>query len=109
MPENAQSASIPRMRRNSIPINNYYRLRQIQPRHFDDLARSCRYPPEELRGLLMELTQVLPDEAAALGASLRGLTAAGETLGILVDAIDRQCREVRSRLAAAPAREAQAR
>jgi len=50
----------------------------------------------------MELTQVLPDEAAALGASLRGLTAPGESLGILVDAIDRQCREVLGRLAAAP-------
>jgi hypothetical protein len=89
----------------AMRVGNYYRLKQIQPRHFDDLARNCRYPPEELRGSLMELTQVLPDEAAALGASLRGLTAAGETLGILVDAVDRQCREVLSRLAAASAPE----
>jgi len=71
--------------------------------------RSCRYPLEELRGALMELTQVLPDEAAALGASLRGLTAAGETLSVLVDASDRQCRAMRSRLAAAPERMAGAR
>ena len=89
----------------AMRVGNYYRLRQIQPRHFDDLARSCRYPPEEVRGSLLELTQVLPDEAAALGASLRGLTTADETLGILVDAIDRQCREMVSRLAAAPARD----
>lgn len=53
----------------------------------------------------MELAQVLPDEAAALGASLRGSMAAGETLGVLVDAVNRQCREVRGRLAAAPERE----
>ena len=93
----------------AMRVGNHHRLRQIQPRHFDDLARSCRYPPEELRGLLMELTQVLPDEAAALCASLRGLTAARETLGALVDAIARQCREVLSRLAATPEREAGAR
>lgn len=93
----------------AMRVGNDYRLRQIQPRHLGDLARSCRYPPEELRGSLMELTQVLPDEAAALGASLRGLTAAGETLGVLVDAIDRQCRAVLGRLAAAPARVAGAR
>lgn len=93
----------------AMRVGKYYRLRQIQLRHFDDLARSCRYPSEELRGLLMELTQVLPDEAATLAATLRGLAAAGETLGVLVDGIDRQCREVLSRLAAAPDRAAAAR
>lgn len=93
----------------AMRIGHYYRLRQIQRRHFDDLARSCRYPPEELRGSLMELAQVLPDEAAALGASLRGLTAAGETLGILIDSIGRHCREVLSRLAAASERKASTR
>jgi serine/threonine-protein kinase HipA len=93
----------------AMRVGNYYRLRQIQLRHFDDLARSCRYPAEELRGSLMELSQVLPDEAAALSASLRGLTAARETLGVLVDAIDRQCRAVLGRLAATPEREAGAR
>lgn len=56
--------------------------------------------------MLTGLAQVLPDEAAALGASLRGLTAAGETSGVRVDAIDRQCRDVLNRLAAAPEREA---
>lgn len=70
-------------------------------RHFDDLARTCRYPPEQLRGSLAELTAALPDEAATLGASLRGHTVSGEVLDILVDAIDKKCREVRGRLAAA--------
>lgn len=88
----------------AMRVGNYYRLRQIQVRHFDDLARSCRYPPEELRGSLTELAQRLPDEATALGASLRGQTPAGGTVGTLVDAIDRQCREVHRRLLAAPER-----
>jgi len=86
----------------AMRVGHYYRLRQIQARHFDDLARSCRYPPEELRGFLRELAQALPDEAAALGTSLRGPTAAAETLGTLIDAINKQCREVLGRLAVAP-------
>lgn len=89
----------------AMRVGKYYRVRQIQLRHFDDLARNCRYPPEELRSSLTEMTQVLPDEAAALAASLRRLTVAGEILGNLVDAIDRQCREVRGHLAAAPERD----
>lgn len=85
----------------AMRVGNYYRLRQIQVRHFDDLARTCRYPPEQLRRSLAELTAALPDEAAALGASLRGHAASGEVLDILVDALDKKCREVRARLAAA--------
>lgn len=85
----------------AMRVGKYYRLRQIQARHFDDLARSCRYPPEELRNSLAELTQALPDEAAALATSLRGQIGAGEILGVLVDAVAKQCREVLGRLAAA--------
>lgn len=90
----------------AMRVGKYDRLRQIQVRHFDDLARSCRYPPEELRGLLTELTRALPDEAAAVGASLREQPVWGEILGTLIDAIGKQCREVLGRLAAAPARKA---
>lgn len=85
----------------AMRVGGYYRLRQLHPRHFDDLARSCRYPPEELRASLRQLTRSLPDEAAALGASLRGEMAADRIAGVLIDAIDKQCREVLSRLAAA--------
>lgn len=93
----------------AMRVGNYYRLRQIQLRHFDDLARKCRYPPEELRGSLRELAQALPDEAAALRGTLRRQDAPGENLGILVDALTKHCREVLSRLDALPEREARAR
>jgi len=92
----------------AMRIGNYYRLRQIQPRHFDDLARSCRYPPEELRASLAEMAQVLPDEAAALGATLRKRVAAGQTLVALVDALAKHCREVLGRLGATRKGEPQA-
>lgn len=88
----------------AMRIGAYYRGRQIQTRHFEDLARSCRYPPEELRGSMMELAQVLPDEASALGASMRRQGVAGEITAILVDALAKRCRDVLSRILREPFR-----
>lgn len=83
----------------AMRVGSYYRLKQIQIRHFDELARACRYPPEELRAALAELALALPDEAAALGVALRAQDAASDVLRVLVDALATHCREVLRRLA----------
>ena len=71
----------------AMRVGDYCRFRQIQVRHFDDLARSCSYPPEALRGWLMELVRGLPDEAVALGATLRTHSATGEVLSVLIETL----------------------
>lgn len=50
----------------AMRIGDHYRLKEIQPRHFGELARACRYPADALMTGLQDLAERLPDESAAL-------------------------------------------
>jgi serine/threonine-protein kinase HipA len=82
----------------AMRVGKYYRIGQIQPRHFADLARDCRYPSERLLATLGEYATKVPDEASAL---LREISSKGMSRDILsgvVDGIARQCAMVRRQL-----------
>src|SRR5450432_2566766 len=65
----------------AMRIGRHYRWREIQPRHFAELAKSCRYPPGTLLATLGDLAARLPDEASAIMAELRQAKIAGEIAG----------------------------
>jgi serine/threonine-protein kinase HipA len=84
----------------AMRYGSHYKLREIQPRHFDELARSCGYSAERIHEMLASLVDQLPDQAASL---LRELETTGMNrivLGSLVDGIARQCKALHSRLTA---------
>jgi serine/threonine protein kinase HipA of HipAB toxin-antitoxin module len=56
----------------AMPVGKHYKLREIQPRHFTDLAKSCGYPAEQLLDTLRSLAMRLPDEALAVATNLEG-------------------------------------
>jgi len=82
----------------AMRIGRHYRLREIQPRHFAELARSCRYSPSSLLATLNELALRLPDEAAEIAAKLRQTKIAGQMLEGLVDGLASHCKIVSNRL-----------
>jgi hypothetical protein len=50
----------------AMRIGRHYRVREIQLRHFAELAKACSYPEEHLFGLLRNLAEEPPDEASGL-------------------------------------------
>ena len=76
----------------AMQIGRHYRLKEVQPRHFEELAKSCRYPAETLIAVLKDLSERLPDEASALlrEVEVRGMT--HDVLAKLLDGLSAQCR-----------------
>ena len=76
----------------AMRIGRHYRLKGILPRHFVELAKSCRFPADSLLAMLKELAEQLPDEGlAALEESERS-GMAREVLTKLLDGLAAQCK-----------------
>ena len=82
----------------AMRIGRHYRLREIQPRHFVELAKSCRYSPDALLATLGTLAAQVPDEASAIIAELRQAEIADEMLERLLDGLASHCKNVADRL-----------
>lgn len=78
----------------AMRVGRYYRVRDIQPRHFEELAKACRYPAETLIGVLRVLCRQLPDEAVAVLQDVEIKGMARNVLAKLVDGLTAQCRAV---------------
>lgn len=82
----------------AMRIGRHYRWRAIHARHFEELARACRYSPDALLATLGDLAARLPDEASALVAELRQMRVANVMLGKLLDGLATHCRIVADQL-----------
>jgi len=82
----------------AMRIGRHYRLREIQPRQFVELAKSCRYSPDALLATLGNLAAQVPDEASAIIAELRQAEIADEMLERLLDGLASHCKNVADRL-----------
>ena len=74
----------------AMRVGRHYRIREILPRHFIELARTCRFSPERMREILKDLATTLPDEAAALARKMGRAGGAGPILSAIVDGIASQ-------------------
>jgi serine/threonine-protein kinase HipA len=86
----------------AMRIGRHYRWREIQLRHFEQLARKSGYAPEKLLETLGELAQRLPDEASSLVSELREAPLDVATLAKLLDALTSHCRRLVRQLQRAP-------
>ncbi len=82
----------------AMRVGRHYRMREIQPRHFEELAKDCRYPPDRLIATLGDLSAQLPDEASALlkEVEVRGMAQA--VLAKLLDGLAAQCNATKRNL-----------
>lgn len=76
----------------AMRVGRHYKIQEMQPRHFDQLARACNYPADRLRALMHGMADRLPDEASALMKEIRTKAMAHAVLAKIVDGIGRQCR-----------------
>lgn len=84
----------------AMRIGRHYRVGEIQPRHFGELARACSYPEDRLHDLLEDLAERLPEEALAVARSI-GADDSGRTIiDALVDKLATQCTQTVRRLEA---------
>jgi serine/threonine-protein kinase HipA len=74
----------------AMRVGGHYRIREIVPRHFEEMARACRYPPQKIIDVLREMATMLPDEAALLARDMGRRGSVGAVLSALVDGIARQ-------------------
>ena len=75
----------------AMRIGRHYRMREIQSRHFIDLAKVCRYPASRLMAVLGELAERVPDEALSLRAEIRETSIAQGPMDRLVNSVVAQC------------------
>jgi serine/threonine-protein kinase HipA len=80
----------------AMRMGGHYKIREILPRHFHQLALACNYASERLMGTLKELARQLPDEAAALAKEVGGPAAPDSILPGLLTALAAQCRRALS-------------
>jgi serine/threonine-protein kinase HipA len=78
----------------AMRIGRHYRWREIQIRHFEELAKSCRYSTDTLLAALGDLAARLPAEASALVTELRESGIADQILARLLDGIATHCKNV---------------
>jgi hypothetical protein len=83
----------------AMRIGRHCRWREVKPRHFAELARACRYSPDELIRSLGDMAARLPDEASTLVAELRQAQIANKMLGRLEDGLATHCKNVADQLA----------
>jgi serine/threonine-protein kinase HipA len=76
----------------AMRIGKHYKMREIQSRHFADLAKVCRYPAGKLMATLSELSEQLPDEALSVRDELRKTSIAHDAMDRLIDGLVTQCR-----------------
>ena len=87
----------------AMQIGRHYRLKEIQPRHFVELAKACRFPADSLLGMLKELAERLPDEGSAVMQETARSGVAGEVLTPLLDGLAAQCTATSQSLKTSPA------
>lgn len=76
----------------AMRVGRHYRIREIQPRHFEELAKACRYPADALIATLRDLCGQLPDEGLALLKEVEITGMARDVLAKLLDGLAAQCR-----------------
>ncbi len=79
----------------AMQIGRHYWSREIQPRHFEELARACRYPADALIATLLDLSERLPDESAALLHEIETRGMERTVLAKLRDGLLAQCHAAR--------------
>lgn len=75
----------------AMRIGRHYRLKEIQPRHFAELAKACRFPAEVLLATLEELSERLPDEGLAVMKEIESTGMKHSVLAKLLDGLAAQC------------------
>jgi hypothetical protein len=82
----------------AMRVGRDYREREIQPRHFEELAKACRYPADALIGMLRDLSGQLPDEGQAVLKEVEVTGMVRVVLAKLLDGLAEQCRVTRRKL-----------
>jgi serine/threonine-protein kinase HipA len=86
----------------AMRVGRHYRMREIQPRHFEELAKACRYPADTLIATLGDLSAQLPDEALVALKEVEVTGMAREVLAKLLDGLAAQCNATKRKLGDAP-------
>jgi hypothetical protein len=76
----------------AMRVGRHYRIREIQPRHFEELAKACRYPADILIAMLRDLSEQLPDEGLAVLKEVEVRGMGRDVLVKLLDGLARQCK-----------------
>lgn len=76
----------------AMRIGRHYRMREIQPPHFEELAKACRYPADGLMAALQDLAQRLPDESVGLLKEIEVKGMVRSVLARLRDGLAAQCK-----------------
>lgn len=83
----------------AMQIGRHYRFKEIQLRHFEELARACQYPADLLVATLQQLAERLPDESAGLLKEIEVKGMVRAVLARLHDRLATQCKVTRKLIA----------
>ena len=82
----------------AMRVGRYYKMTEIQPRHFATLARTCRYPADAVLAQLRELCDRLPDAGLEVLKAVEVRGVSRSVLSKLLDGLGTQCKATRRKL-----------
>jgi serine/threonine-protein kinase HipA len=82
----------------AMRVGRHYRMTGILPRHFQELAKVCRYPADTLLAMLRDLSEQLPDEGLVLLKDVEDRGMARDVLAKLLDGLAAQCSATKRKL-----------
>lgn len=54
----------------AMKVDGYYRDNQIQPRHFEKMARACEFPAAEMKAIILDLAEKMANEMESLSQEM---------------------------------------
>lgn len=77
----------------AMKIGGYYKDSQIQPRHFDKLARTCEFPARSMRKIVVGMAERMPDAADRVASAMIDQGVTHPVVSNLVESLKKRASE----------------
>lgn len=77
----------------AMKIGGYYKDNQIQPRHFDKLARTCEFPAQTMRRIVTDMAERIPDAADLVLRAMSDKGVSHQVVDNLVESLKKRASE----------------
>jgi serine/threonine-protein kinase HipA len=77
----------------AMKIGGYDKDNQIQPRHFDKLARTCEFPAQSMRQIVIEMAEGIPDAADRVIRAMSDKGVSHQEVDNLVESLKKRAAE----------------
>jgi serine/threonine-protein kinase HipA len=86
----------------AMQIGRHYRLKEIQPRHFEELAKNCGFSPDSMLAILQDMASRLPQLATEILQDMRTSRMVKMIIAELIRGLTAQCQATTRTIGSSP-------